>query len=62
LAALVSRRRGKPSAPPTTLVPVEIISAHDHVPATNSALVLEFPGALRIVIERNFDEATLRQE
>jgi len=61
LAALVIRRRGKPSAPPSTLVPVEIIATHDSTVMPKPALVLEFPGALRLTVARDFDEDTLRR-
>lgn len=61
LAALVSRRRGKPSAPPSTFVPVEIIATHDTERMPKPVLALEFPGALRLTVARDFDEDTLRR-
>lgn len=60
LAVQVSRRRGKLNAPPSTLVPVEIIAIHDTDRTPNPALALEFPGALRLTVARDFDEDTLR--
>lgn len=61
LAALVSRRRGKPNAPSSTLVPVEIVATHDTERTPKPALVLEFPGTLRLTVAHDFDEDTLRR-
>jgi lambda repressor-like predicted transcriptional regulator len=64
LSAVVNRRRRAaqqvvPAQP--SFVPVEIVAAQKHEPRSSAPLVLEFSNGLRIAVERDFDEPTLRR-
>jgi hypothetical protein len=61
---MVNRRRRAahpvtPSQP--SFVPLEIVATQKHKPRLSTLLILEFSSGLRLAVERDFDEPTLRR-
>jgi hypothetical protein len=64
LSAVVNRRHrvAQPVTPAQpSFVPVEIVAAQKHEPRSSARLVLEFSSGLRLAVEQDFDEPTLRR-
>jgi hypothetical protein len=61
----VVNRRHRVAQPVTpaqpSFVPVEIVAAQKQEPSSSAPLVLEFSSGLRLAVEQDFDEPTLRR-